>query len=437
MPIKRIINSVRSAEPIRRLGSVSQFYGLSVEAVGPDVFIGEICEIYAQSQSLPVLAEVVGFKNGRVILMPCGSLQGIRVGSEIVATGRSATVKVGQQLLGRIIDGFGNPMDDKGELKFDMEYPLHPSPKNPLSRVSINEQLATGIKVIDTFTPVGKGQRLGIFAGSGVGKSTLLGMLTKSLNADVSVVALIGERGREVVDFIEQNLGADGLQKTVLVVAGADQPAIARINAANVASSIAEYFCDQGKDVVLAMDSITRFAMAQREIGISVGEPPSSRGYTPSTFDRIPRLLERAGRFKNKGSITAFFTVLVEGDDFNEPISDHVRAILDGHVILDRHLASKAIYPAVDVLNSISRLERSLLSRDDLSVVQQARALLATYGDAKDIIELGGYKEGNNPKIDKSIKFSQAFDVERCQSELVVRAKDRMLDWLRRSVGIK
>lgn len=430
-----LLNVIHQSETIRRTGRVLQFYGLAVEANGPDVFIGEICEITAPGRLKPVKAEVVGFKNGNVVLMPFGNLHGIHVGSEIVATGKSASIPVGESMLGRVVDGFGVPIDGKGPIQKDIDVKIYHEPINPMSREPVSEQLDTGIKVLDTFTPVGKGQRMGIFAGSGVGKSTLLSLITKTSSADINVIALIGERGREVLDFIKKGLGDNGLKNTIIVVAGADQPALVRLYAAYSATAIAEYFMEKGNDVVLAMDSITRFAMAQREIGLAVGEPPTARGYTPSAFDKIPKLVERSGNFANKGSITAFYTVLVEGDDFNEPVSDHVRAILDGHIILDRQLAEKGLYPAINTLASISRLNSDLMDPNELEIVKSANSLLSQYEDSKDVIELGGYEKGKNANIDHCLEFVDAFNKERTQDKPIAEAKSTMMQWLTRNVS--
>ena len=425
-----LLNVIQHCDTIRRTGRVLQFYGMAVEASGPDVFIGEICEITTPSQVRPVKAEVVGFKNGNVVLMPFGNLHGIHVGSEIVATGKSATIPVGKGLLGRVVDGFGVPIDGKGPIMRQADRKIYQDPINPLSREAIDEQLDTGVKVLDGFAPVGKGQRMGIFAGSGVGKSTLLSLITKTSSADVNVIAMIGERGREVLECIRNGLGEDGLANTVIVAAGADQPALVRLYAAYAATAIAEHFMEQGKDVVLAMDSITRFAMAQREIGLAIGEPPTARGYTPSAFDKIPKLVERAGNFANQGSITAFYTVLVEGDDFNEPISDHVRAILDGHIVLDRQLAERGIFPAINTLNSISRLARGLLDEGEYQMVMRANKLLSRYEESKDILDIGGYQKGQNPDLDKAVDFVEKFNEFRVQSSEVIGAKQQLIDWL-------
>ena len=366
--------------------------------------------------------------------MPCGSIAGVHVGNEVIATGRMASVAVGEGLIGRVVDGFGKPIDKLGALAVEQEYPIHPEPVNPLSRQHIEAFLETGILTIDGLLSLGKGQRVGIFAGSGVGKSTLLGLIAKRVNVDVNVIALIGERGREVLDFIDQILGDDGMKKSVIVVAGADQPALVRVHAAYTAMTIAEYFRDKGKDVLLTMDSLTRFAMAQREIGLAVGEPPTSRGYTPSTFEKIPRLAERAGNFSGKGSITGIFTVLVEGDDFNEPISDHSRAILDGHIMLTRKLANLGVFPAIDVLQSTSRLKRTVLSAAEYELSSKALQTLGRYEELRDSIELGVYKKGEDVKSDRVIDFERRFSEFRIQKDTQDGSRRRVFDWLAKNI---
>lgn len=398
-----ILNAIRHCETIPRVGKVSQYYGMSVESNGPDVFLGELCQIYPPSQAAPVVAEVVGFREGRVILMPYGNMQGVYIGSEITATGKSATVPVGNEFLGRVVDAFGEPMDGGPKISAVEQYPLYPSPINHMTRKPIDEMLTTGVGMIDACLTVGKGQRMGIFSGSGVGKSTLLGMIARNSAASVNIIALIGERGREVLDFITSNLGPEGLARSVVIVAGADQPALVRTRAAFAATAMAEYFRHQGHDVMLAMDSVTRLAMAQREIGLAIGEPPTSRGYTPSSFSILPRLLERAGRFEVGGSITAFYTVLVEGDDFNEPVTDNLRAILDGHIVLKRQLANQGLLPAIDLLESASRLQSSINDKSQAALVSEIRRLLSIHEESKDIIDMGVYQAGRNPDLDKAL----------------------------------
>jgi len=403
--MNRYLAAIRSADFVRRTGSVTQFFGLVVESIGPDVFVGELCEIYSRTQGSPIPAEVIGLKDGRVLLMPYEELRGISLGSEVIATGKAVYVPVGDALLGRVVDAFGVPLDSHGLLHADTHYPIYPEPINPLMRTRISEVLETGVRAIDSLLTLGRGQRIGIFAGSGVGKSTLLGMIARNMNADVNVIALVGERGREVRDFIEDILGPEGLKRSVVVVATSDQPALVRRRAALTATAIAEYFRDQGRDVVLTMDSVTRFAMAQREIGLSIGEPPTSRGYTPSVFAMLPRLMERGGTSNSGGSITAFYTVLVEGDDMSEPVADSVRAILDGHIVLARNVANRGHYPAIDILSSVSRLMADLASEDELAVVKRAIRALSVYQSSKDLIDVGAYRAGANPELDAAIRI--------------------------------
>ena len=404
-------------DPVRHYGRVKNIVGLFVESEGPATFIGELCHIYPDTGTKrhnhtngePILAEVVGFRGKNVLMMPFGELAGVSVGSKVRATGNFVSVKVGHDLIGRVLDGLGNPMDGKGPVVWEEELPIYrPAPK-PLERSMISEVLPTGVKAIDAFLTVGKGQRIGIFAGSGVGKSTLLGMIARYAKADVNVIALVGERGREVREFIEKNLGEEGLKKSVVVVATSDMPPVLRKAACFVAMTIAEFFRDQGMDVLFMMDSVTRFAMAQREIGLSVGEPPTTRGYTPSVFSLLPRLLERAGT-SDKGSITGIFTVLVEGSDMEEPVADAVRAILDGHIVLTRELASRSHYPAIDILQSVSRVMHDIVDREHYRLAARARNLLAVYREAEDLINIGAYKEGSNPEIDEAIKYKPKLD---------------------------
>lgn len=410
--------SIEPAELVRRTGIVNQFFGLVVEANGPEAFLGERCEIYSRHGGTPVLAEVVGIRNGRVLLMPYGELQGISLGSEVIATGRPVDVPVGDALLGRVLDAFGRPLDRKPAPAADAAYTLQAEPINPLDRPRINEVLETGIRSIDTLLTIGRGQRVGIYAGSGVGKSTLLGMIARKMNADVNVIAMVGERGREVLDFIEQILGEEGLARSVVVVATSDQPALVRSHAALTATAIAEYFRDEGRDVVLTMDSITRFAMARRELGLAVGEPPTSRGYTPSVFAMLSRLLERGGTSSGGGSITAFYTVLVEGDDINDPIADSIRAVLDGSIVLSRELANQGHFPAIDVLRSNSRLMQILATEEEAECAKMVISLLSTYEKSQDLVDIGAYQSGSNSELDLALKtvpalrsyLSQGFD---------------------------
>ena len=385
------------------IGKVTDCIGLTVKAEGLDAFVGEHCEIYSGTQMQPIAAEVIGIKSGKVLMMPYGHISGISVGSEVYATGRSVQMPVGDSLLGRVLDAFGQPLDDKPAPLTGKYYPLYGKTINPLKRPLIKDIVHTGVKVIDGLLTVGKGQRMGIFSGSGVGKSTLLGMIAKGVDADVNVIALVGERGREVADFIQRNLGEEGLRKSVVIVATSDENALVRCHAAWGATVIAEFFRDQGKHVMLAMDSITRFAMAQREIGLSMGEPPTSKGYTPSVFSTLPRLLEKGGAYSNGGVITAFYTVLVEGDDHNEPISDQVRSILDGGIYLTRKLAQKRHFPAIDVLQSNSRLMNDLISRDDYELTRKFVSMLELYDRYQEMVDIGVYKSGANPKLDTVI----------------------------------
>ncbi len=387
---------------VSRMGKVSKVVGLTVESIGPDANTNDLCRIISTDHKSEVLAEVIGFRDGRLLLMPFEPLTGIGIGSTVENLNTVHSVKVGKNLLGKILDGLGNPMDGS-ELVADELYPVEADPPDPMDRVIIDEVLSLGVKAIDGLLTIGKGQRIGIFAGSGVGKSTLLGMIARNTKADINVIALIGERGREVKEFIERDLGEEGLKRSVLVIATSDKPAIIRKKAAKAATSIAEYFRNQGKDVLLMMDSLTRFSMAQREIGLAAGEPPVSRGYPPSVYSEMPKLLERAGN-DNVGSITGLYTVLVDGDDFNEPITDTARGILDGHIVLTRQLANKNHYPAIDVLQSISRVMSSIVSREHKKLAGECKMLMATHREAEDLINIGAYKAGSNPDIDRAIE---------------------------------
>jgi flagellum-specific ATP synthase len=383
-------------------GRVKKVIGLTIEVEGIRAFVGELCTIYNEKNK-PIKCEVVGFKDDSVILMPLGELIGISPGCKVVPEGRPLSVKCSDELLGKMLDGLGIPFDGK-EISGGQYYPLDNAPPDPMRRRRIKEVLPTGVRAIDGFLTCGDGQRIGIFAGSGVGKSTTLGMIAREAEADVNVISLIGERGREVLDFIEKDLGPEGMKRSVVVCATSDQPALVRIKGALTATAIAEYFRDKGKKVILMMDSVTRFAMAQREVGLAIGEPPATKGYTPSVFAMLPRLMERAGT-SEKGSITAFYTVLVDGDDFNEPIADAVRGILDGHIVLSRALAHKNHYPAIDILNSVSRLMPSIAEDVHKEVSSFARDLLATYKESEDLINIGAYARGSNRKIDMAIDY--------------------------------
>jgi FliI/YscN family ATPase len=377
--------------------------GLLVESNGPAVGVGDFCEITTQTGRL-IRTQVIGFRDGRVLSMPLEETDGLHLGDAITGRKDDARMEAGPELLGRVIDGFGKPLDGLGPIGAKVPYDLYAPAPGPLDREPIDEPLTTGIRVIDSLLTCGKGQRIGIFGGSGVGKSTLLGAMSRYSSADVSVIALVGERNREVRDFIERDLGPDGMKRSVLVVSTSDRPAPLRIRAAFVALAVAEYFRDQGKDVLLVMDSVTRLAMAQREIGLAAGEPPSQKGYTPSVFNLLPKIFERAGRFR-KGSITGFFTVLVEGDDFNEPICDAVRAILDGHIVLSRQLGAEGHYPAIDVLQSVSRLATRLSSPEQREAAVKIREAMATHQRSEDLINLGAYASGANPKLDAAIRL--------------------------------
>lgn len=392
-------------EPLfKYLGKVVNVVGLTIESAGPAAKLGDICKVYPVSKDgnvRPALAEVVGFKEGKNLLMPYQNVEGIGPGSSVENTGEPLMVQVDESLLGHTLDGLGRP--DDGMILTGESYSVEAKPPDPMSRKIIDEVLPLGVKAVDGLITVGKGQRIGIFAGSGVGKSTLMGMFARNTKADINVIALIGERGREVREFVERDLGPEGMKRSVVVVATSDKPALERKKAAQTATAIAEYFRDQGKDVLLMMDSLTRFSMAQREIGLASGEPPVSRGYPPSVYSEMPKLLERAGR-SDKGSITGLYTVLVDGDDFNEPITDTARSILDGHIMLNRKLAHKNHYPAIDVLQSISRCMSQIAERDHKNCAGKLKNVLATYNEAEDLINIGAYKSGSNPGIDYAIK---------------------------------
>lgn len=393
--------AVESAKPIRLHGKVTQVVGLVIEGYCPDTAVGAICEIRPQA-SEPIPAEVVGFRDNKTLLMPLGELRGVGLDSLISVRREKASMGVGPLMLGRVIDGLGNPIDDRGPLHVEEEYPIYATPVNPMTRPPIRKPLDLGIRSINGLLTCGQGQRVGIMAGSGVGKSTLLGMIARYTEADVNVIALIGERGRELREFIEKDLQETGLKKSVVVVATSDQPPLVRMRGAYIATTIAEYFQSQGKKVLLMMDSVTRFAMAMREVGLAIGEPPTTKGYTPSVFAALPKLLERAGNFSD-GSITGLYTVLVEGDDFNEPISDAVRSILDGHIVLTRGLASRNIYPPVDILASASRVMNDVTSIEHQELAGKFKESMATYRQSEDLINIGAYKAGSNSGIDYAI----------------------------------
>ena len=385
----------------KKLGKVAKVVGLTVESIGPAAKLNDLCHIITQDKDQVINAEVVGFRDDRVLLMPYDQTVGVGLGSRVENTGAPLKVMVGDELLGKVLDGLGNPIDGS-EIHCSCGYSVQAQPPDPLTRELIDTVLPLGVKAVDGLITVGKGQRIGIFAGSGVGKSTLMGLFARNTKADINVIALIGERGREVREFIERDLGPEGMKRSVVVVATSDKPALIRKKAAMTATAVAEYFRDQGRDVLLMMDSLTRFSMAQREIGLASGEPPVSRGYPPSVYGEMPQLLERAGR-SDKGSITGLYTVLVDGDDFNEPIADTARSILDGHIVLDRKIAQKNHYPAIDVLQSISRVMSSIVDSQHKKAAGQLKNVLATYAEAEDLVNIGAYKAGSNPSIDYAL----------------------------------
>ncbi len=403
---KNKYNRVMEEVFFRKLGKVVNVVGLTIESAGPDARLGDVCRIIPSGtgETKPILAEVVGFKDKKTLLMPYDAVDGISLGSVVENTDEPLTVKVSEELLGKTLNGLGIPVDGT-DIK-GVRYPIESNAPDPMSREIIDAVLPLGVKAVDGLMTIGKGQRIGIFAGSGVGKSTLMGMFARNTKADINVIALIGERGREVREFIERDLGEEGMKRSVVVVATSDRPALERNKAAKTATAIAEYFRDQGKDVLLMMDSLTRFSMAQREIGLASGEPPVTRGYPPSVYSEMPKLLERAGRAA-VGSITGLYTVLVDGDDFNEPITDTARSILDGHIMLNRKLAHKNHYPAIDVLQSISRCMSQVADRDHKRAAGKLKNVLATYNEAEDLINIGAYKAGSNPDIDYAISMNK------------------------------
>ncbi len=408
---------INTLQSIERLGEIEQYIGLKLVANGPpQTFVGEVCDILDLQSEVIARAEVVGFEKGKVFLMPFAPAK-ISMGYKVRASGNGMSIPISNTLLGRIVDAFAQPLDQKSRLQLTERVSLNKNKINPLKRQTINEQLLTGIHAIDSLLPLGKGQRIGLFAGSGVGKSVLLGMIARHIASDVNIIALIGERGREVNDFIQEHLNEDLLKKSVIVVACSDDSALMRRQAVYTATAIAEYFCQQGKDVMLLMDSITRFAMAQREIGLSLGEPPTARGYTPTVFSLLPGIVERAGNFTGAGSITALYTVLVEGDDFNEPIADTMRSLLDGHIVLTRELAHRGHYPAIDILQSVSRLASHLLTNNEYELVRKIIALLSQYRQNQDMIEIGAYKAGNNLKLDYAVSRIDAINTLLAQTD--------------------
>ena len=405
---------LRERSYVKKYGKVVKIVGLTIESLGPEAKLGDVCTIASADKSRQLTAEVVGFRDNRVLLTPYEEVSGIGIGDMVELCSEALKVPVGDELLGVALDGLGRPLDGR-ELNVNQYYEVNATPPDPMDRVLIRDVLPLGVKAIDGLLTLGKGQRIGIFAGSGVGKSTLLGMIARNTKADINVIALIGERGREVKEFIEHDLGEEGMRRSVLVIATSDKPALIRKKAAQTATAIAEYFRDQGKDVLLMLDNLTRFSMAQREIGLAAGEPPVSRGYPPSVYAEMPKLLERAGNGA-VGSITGIYTVLVDGDDFNEPISDTARGILDGHIILSRKLGHKNHYPAIDVLQSISRVMSAVATKEHKQLAGKLKSTLATYTDAEDLINIGAYKTGSNPEIDYAIQKNSAINEFLCQT---------------------
>lgn len=422
--------AIDHCKSMNMIGKVVQIVGLVIECNGPNVSMGELCYVHSHFEDVePLPAEVVGFREGYVLLMPLGETKGIGPGCQVVSAQKVLQVKVGPELLGRVIDGLGNPIDGKGPILCQKEYPIQADPPAPLERPVIKDSLYVGVRAIDGLITMGQGQRIGIMAGSGVGKSTLLSMIARNTEADISVIALVGERGREVKEFIERDLGEEGLKRSVVVVATSDKPALVRIKGALTATAIAEYFRDRGRKVVLMMDSVTRFAMAQREVGLTVGEPPATRGYTPSVFALLPRLLERAGT-SAKGSITGIYTVLVDGDDMNEPIADAVRSILDGHIVLSRNIAAQNHFPAIDVLASVSRVMSAVVPKEHMEANRKLRALMAVYKEAEDLIHIGAYVKGSSPKIDEAVQKIDAINDFLCQGVFEVQSFEETIQRL-------
>lgn len=429
----RLGHLVAEVQETPRQGRVVHLVGLGIEAEGPDAPLGEVLTVTAPGRP-PLLAEVVGFRNGRVLLMPLGDMSGIGPGALVTSTGSAFRVPVGEGLLGRVLDGLGRPIDNGPKIRAEALRLVECDPPHPLERVPIESPLRFGIRAIDGFCTVGKGQRIGIFAGSGVGKSTLLGMVARGTEADVNVICLVGERGREVRDFIERDLGPEGLKRSVVVAATSDQPALIRVRSALVATTIAEYFRDTGRDVLLMMDSVTRFATAQREVGLTAGEPPATKGYPPSVFGILPRLLERAGRTE-RGSITGVYTVLVDGDDLMDPVADSLRSILDGHIVLSRQLAERNHYPAVDVLASISRLMSVVASDSHQRYASSIRSTMAAYRGAEDLIQIGAYVEGSDPNVDEAIALMPEINRLLQQNAGHISEWDETLNWLEALAG--
>ena len=428
--LEKFNTAIDHCKSMNMIGKVVQIVGLVIECNGPNVSMGELCYVHSHFEDVePLPAEVVGFREGYVLLMPLGETKGIGPGCQVISAQKVLQVKVGPELLGRVIDGLGNPIDGKGSILCQKEYPIQADPPAPLERPVIKDSLYVGVRAIDGLITMGQGQRIGIMAGSGVGKSTLLSMIARNTEADISVIALVGERGREVKEFIERDLGEEGLKRSVVVVATSDKPALVRIKGALTATAIAEYFRDRGRKVVLMMDSVTRFAMAQREVGLTVGEPPATRGYTPSVFALLPRLLERAGT-SAKGSITGIYTVLVDGDDMNEPIADAVRSILDGHIVLSRNIAAQNHFPAIDVLASVSRVMSAVVPKEHMEANRKLRALMAVYKEAEDLIHIGAYVKGSSPKIDEAVQKIDAINDFLCQGVFEVQSFEETIQRL-------
>ena len=402
MKIDECIKAIKKAEPYRYFGKIDKIIGMMIESSGPKCKIGDICKIYQEDLNKFVLAEAVGFKENKVLLMPYEEPEGIRSGNLVETTHSVLKINVSDALIGRVISAIGEPLDGKGPIDSNYQCEVQSTCSNPMTRPRISETLEFGIKAIDGLLSIGKGQRMGIFSGSGVGKSTLMGMIARNVSADINVIALVGERGREVREFIERDLGEEGMSRSIVVVATSDQTPIMRLKCALTATTISEHFKDEGKDVLLMMDSLTRFAMAQREIGLASGEPPVARGYTPSIYSLLPKLLERTGNFEN-GSITGIYTVLVEGDDVNEPISDTVRGIIDGHIVLSRKIAMRNHYPAIDILGSVSRLMNDISTKEQMEIAGKLRNIMATYEANSDLINIGAYKSGTNAALDYAL----------------------------------
>lgn len=434
MKLNELNEIINNSKPISKIGKIIEIIGLTIVADGPVSSIGDLCHIVQDNSNEIIYAEVVGFRKDCILLMPLGSIDGLRAGAKVINTGTSMKVKVSETLLGRVLDGLGNPLDGKGEIIADEYYPTNAQIINPMDRKPIDEPLSLGLRAIDGLNTIGMGQRVGIFAGSGVGKSTTLAMIAKNTSADINVIALIGERGREVREFIEHTMGVEGMKRSIVVCATSEQPALVKIKASFVACAIAEYFRDKGKNVLFMLDSVTRIALAQREVGLAVGEPPATRGYTPSVFALLPKFLERAGANK-KGTITGLYTVLVEGDDMNEPIADAARSILDGHIVLSRALAHKNHYPAIDVLQSISRVMNNIVDDEHKVASGKIRNLMASYAKNEDLISIGAYAKGTDPNTDKAIlmydkinnyliqKSDELADYEIAKNELINLSK--------------